>query len=164
MTDNQSMQVRIADYQNQSHADTIVELMSIYALDPMGGGNVLSDFSQQNLIDALHNIQGAFTVLAYSAEKAVGLVNCMPGFSTFSCLPLINIHDVIVVPQFRGRNLNAQMFSLVEEKAISLGCCKITLEVLEGNKSARKAYQKFGFTGYELDPAMGQALFWEKKL
>ncbi len=43
-------------------------------------------------------------------------------------------------------------------------CCKLTLEVLEGNHIAQAAYTKFGFSGYELDPEMGRALFWEKKL
>lgn len=43
-------------------------------------------------------------------------------------------------------------------------CCKLTLEVLEGNKLAQQVYRRFGFQGYELDPKMGRALFYEKKL
>jgi hypothetical protein len=39
-----------------------------------------------------------------------------------------------------------------------------SLEVLEGNKSAQAAYKASGFDGYELDPKMGKALFWQKKL
>ena len=38
----------------------------------------------------------------------------------------------------------------------SLGCCKLTLEVLEGNKLAQAAYIANGFAGYQLDPEMGQ--------
>ena len=41
---------------------------------------------------------------------------------------------------------------------------KLTLEVLEGNSVAQSAYRAFGFEGYELDPQMGKALFWQKKL
>jgi hypothetical protein len=40
----------------------------------------------------------------------------------------------------------------------------MTLEVLEGNVAAQAAYQSCGFAGYELDPCMGKALFWKKKL
>ena len=40
----------------------------------------------------------------------------------------------------------------------------VTLEVLDGNAPARRAYQRFDFTAYELDPAQGKALFWEKKI
>ena len=42
--------------------------------------------------------------------------------------------------------------------------CKLTLEVLEGNAGAAATYRAFGFRPYELDPAMGRALFFEKKL
>ena len=48
--------------------------------------------------------------------------------------------------------------------AKEIGSCKMTLEVLEGNKAAQSAYSKYGFRGYELDPKMGKALFWEKVL
>ena len=39
-----------------------------------------------------------------------------------------------------------------------------TLEVLEGNRVARAAYEKAGFGAYVLDPAAGRALFWQKPL
>jgi len=65
---------------------------------------------------------------------------------------------------WRGQGLSTAMLQKVESIALQRGCCKITLEVLEGNLVARKAYEKFGFSGYELDPAMGKAMFWEKPL
>ncbi len=45
-----------------------------------------------------------------------------------------------------------------------LDVCKLTLEVLEGNAAARALYQAHDYAGYALDPAMGQAMFWQKKL
>lgn len=77
-------------------------------------------------------------------------------------MPLINIHDVVVVDEFRGLGLSQKMLSKVEEIATSKGCCKITLEVLEGNNVAKRSYIKFDFSGYELDPVMGKAVFWQK--
>ena len=47
---------------------------------------------------------------------------------------------------------------------MSLGCCKLTLEVLEGNKTAQAAYVANGFVGYQLVSEMGQAMFWQKKI
>ena len=52
----------------------------------------------------------------------------------------------------------------VEKIAKERNCCKITLEVLEGNTVAKGSYIKFGFGNYELDPAFGKAMFWEKEL
>ena len=39
-----------------------------------------------------------------------------------------------------------------------------TLEVLAGNASAIRLYERVGFAGYQLDPAMGQAQFFHKWL
>ena len=51
-----------------------------------------------------------------------------------------------------------------KEIAISKGCCKITLEILSNNESAKAAYKKFGFSNYELDPRAGVGLFWQKRI
>ena len=39
------------------------------------------------------------------------------------------------------------------------GCCKLTLEVLQGNAAARRLYARYGFDGYAFDPAFGHAVF-----
>ena len=89
---------------------------------------------------------------------------CIEGFSTFVCKPLLNIHDVYVSPDFRGQGIAGQLFADAESIAKSRGCCKLTLEVLQGNTRAQAVYTRLGFSGYELTPEMGHALFWEKKL
>ena len=106
----------------------------------------------------------AFSLLCYVDDQPAGLVNCFEGFSTFQCKPLINIHDLVVAPGFRGLGLSQLMLARVEAIAQARGCCKLTLEVLEGNKTAQAAYAKFGFEAYALDPAMGKALFWQKNM
>ncbi len=52
----------------------------------------------------------------------------------------------------------------VERKARSLGCCKITLEVLENNVGAKKLYESVGFAPAVYQEAAGAALFLAKKL
>ena len=154
--------VRIADYQNRKDAQAILGLLNHYACDPMGGGVGLSDYVLNNLIDQLQKHYGAFSVLAYSDNMAVGLVNNFQTFSTFNCRPVINIHDVIVRESHRGLKIAEKMLECVEIEAKERGCCKLTLEVLEGNESAKKVYQRFGFNAYVLDVNMGNAMFWQK--
>ena len=89
---------------------------------------------------------------------------CFEGFSTFACKPLLNIHDIIVAKAHRGHGIAKSLLAKAEEIALSLGCCKLTLEVLEGNIVAQAAYKASGFAGYALDLKMGMALFWQKKL
>lgn len=153
-----------ADLSNRNHAEALVSLMSEYAQDPMGGGKDLPVNVKENLASTLNKRSDAHVVLAYVDELAVGLVTCLEGFSTFRCKPLLNIHDAIVKAEYRGQGISRMLLKEAEIIAKEIGSCKMTLEVLEGNKAAQSAYSKHGFRGYELDPKMGKALFWEKVL
>ncbi|GAA0787023.1 GNAT family N-acetyltransferase [Marinobacterium sediminicola] len=153
-----------ADYTHPDHARDIPLLLNEYAKDPMGGGCALAEEVQQALVSKLAKIPHAFSILAYVNGEPAGLVNCFEAFSTFACKPIINIHDVVVLGHYRGAGLSQKMLALVEDIARERGCCKVTLEVLSKNEVAKSAYRKFGFSGYELDPETGVALFWEKKL
>lgn len=159
-----NIEICLADFHNEKHAQDVLFLLSHYALDPMGGGESLSRYVQDNLIEKMRDSAIVFSILCYVDGKPAGLMNCIEGFSTFACKPVINLHDCVVLKEFRGLNLSVKMMNKLEEVAIEKGACKLTLEVLEGNKVAQNAYLKSGFAGYELDPEMGKAMFWQKKL
>ena len=156
--------IQIADFSNPTHASAVVYLLNEYAKDPMGGGEELSDFAKTNLINEMAKRSGVYAILAFVNGKPAGLANCIEGFSTFACKPLLNIHDMVVLAEYRGQGISSQLLKKAEELAKSMGCCKLTLEVLEGNKLAQAAYIANGFMGYQLVSAMGQAMFWQKKL
>ncbi len=153
-----------ASYSNPVHAEAIGLLLNQYAEDAMGGGQSLSLDNREQLAIELAKRPHAFSVLAFISGEPVGLVNCFEGFSTFACRPLVNIHDVMVIESARGQGISQKMLTKVEEIARQRGCCKMTLEVLEGNEVAQGAYRKLGFSDYQLDPQMGRALFWQKSL
>lgn len=157
-------EILIADLASPVHADALVYLLNEYAMDEMGGGAPLPEQVRDNLAAALQRRPGAHVLLAFSDGSPAGLAVCFEGFSTFSCMPLLNLHDLVVDKKFRGRGLSKRLLARAEELARSLGCCKLTLEVLEGNALAQAAYRACGFAGYELDPKMGRALFWQKRL
>lgn len=152
-----------ADLSAPAHAEALVQLLNEYASGQMGGGEPLSDYVKQNLAAELHKRPTARAVLAFDGNTPAGLIICIEGFSTFLCKPLLNIHDVIVSEAYRGKGLFRLMLAKVESIAHQRGCCKLTLEVLEGNEPALMAYKANGFAGYELDPKMGRAVFWQKK-
>lgn len=157
-----SITVQQVDYHNKHQCEDLVYLLDNYARDLMGGGEPLSDVVKQNLTIELQKLPTAFSLICYVDEQPAGLINAIMGFSTFKCQPLINIHDLAVIKAFRGQGVSQLLLNEVQQLAINKGCCKITLEVLEGNTIARNAYQKFGFAGYQLDPNMGQAMLWQK--
>ncbi|MGC6425328.1 MAG: GNAT family N-acetyltransferase [Lentimonas sp.] len=155
--------VRI-DLTNAKHREALVSLMDTYACDVMGGGKALSDFVKQQLPDALLERENFHGVLAFVGESPAGLSVNFESFSTFACRPILNIHDFVVAEAFRGRGIAKLLLESIEIIARELGCCKLTLEVLEGNERAQSIYQRFGFNGYELDPKMGRALFYDKQI
>lgn len=159
-----SVHVHRADYGNPAHGDAIIQLLDSYARDPMGGSHALSDFAKSHLVAALAARPQVYSVLAYVDDQAVGLVNCIEGFSTFACRPLVNVHDVAVLASHRGRGVAEKMLALAETIARDRGACKLTLEVLQGNAGADRLYRRLGFANYELDPSMGQAQFMQKWL
>lgn len=159
-----SVQVIKANYKDKQHGKHMIELLDCYATDPMGGGVALTDYTAQNLVPALSQRPEAFSLIAYVDGQPAGLMNCFEGFSTFACRPLINIHDVVVAQEYRRMGVSRALFDWAEKEAVDRGCCKLTLEVLEGNAIARSAYENYGFHHYQLDPQMGSAMFWEKKL
>ncbi|WP_439587368.1 GNAT family N-acetyltransferase [Hydrogenophaga sp.] len=153
-----------ADYAEPTHAAALVMLLDAYASDPAGGGEGLSGFAKEHLVASLAARPQAFSVLAFDGDQPVGLVNCIEGFSTFACKPLVNVHDVAVLASHRGRGIAERMLAQAEMIARERGAVKLTLEVLSGNHGAVRLYERIGFAGYQLDPAMGTAVFLQKWL
>ena len=153
-----------ADYSDVDQGRQIVELLDIYARDPMGGGEALSVETKEALIPGLAAFPNAVSLIAFAGDEPAGLANCFLGFSTFAAKPLVNIHDIIVDPAHRGKGVARALFTEIEAIAASHGACKVTLEVLNGNDRAKALYTSLGYGDYVLDPELGNALFWQKRL
>lgn len=156
--------IGLADYGDQRDAADVVTLLEAYACDPMGGGAALDDSVKARLVGDLAANPHAFSLLARAGDEAVGLANCFMGYSTFAAAPLVNIHDFAVLPGHRGAGIGKALMAAIETEALKRGACKITLEVLSGNHPAQRLYAACGYGDYQLDPASGHALFWQKRL
>ena len=98
MTLEPALTVTLADYRNARDAADVVALLDAYARDPMGGGAPLADDVKARLPGDLAANPQAFSLLARLDDRAVGLANCFMGYSTFAAAPLVNIHDLAVLP------------------------------------------------------------------
>ncbi|EIZ79057.1 putative acetyltransferase [Novosphingobium sp. Rr 2-17] len=152
------------DFAHPADVAGLVHVLDAYARDPMGGGEPLSADVRERLGPAMAQVPGAFVMLARVDGKPVGLATCFMGFSTFAARPLVNIHDLSVLPAHRGHGIARALFAAIEDEARARGACKITLEVLSGNHRAKALYQSLGYGDYQLDPEAGHAQFWQKRL
>ena len=146
------------------HSQPVLELLNSYASDPMGNGEPLSQEVLKELIPGLQNHPTTIIFIAFHDKKAIGLITCFKGFSTFQARPLINISDFFIQPDFRGRKFGKKLLEAVEKKAIELNCCKITLEVQEKNKLAKRIYKAAGFNHDVHVVEAGGAMLFSKSL
>jgi GNAT superfamily N-acetyltransferase len=105
--------IREADLQAAGDCRAIVELIDMidmYAREPMGGGRPLSAEVCQQLPARLAEQPQALVLLAEMDGCAAGVAVCFPSFSTFAAQPLINIHDLAVAPQYRGRGIGYRLY------------------------------------------------------
>jgi ribosomal protein S18 acetylase RimI-like enzyme len=156
---------RRVDYNKPEDRDALNNLLDHYARDSMGGGAPLAPEVLARLCDDLAQRPFAFSFIACSEVGTLaGLVNCFEGYSTFKAQPLINIHDIVVHSDWRSQGVAQLLMQAVEQEAHTRKACKITLEVLTGNATAMKSYERFGFAPYALDPKAGMATFMQKWL
>lgn len=160
----QNILIKKVNYLDSCDEADLIGLLDMYARDPMGGGEPLADQVMKRLCKDLASHPGAISWIAYVDKHPAGLLNAFTGYSTFKARPLMNVHDIAVAPQYRGQGIGQALLDALELYAKTLGCCKLTLEVLSGNQTAQRAYQHFGFEQYALSEATGQALFMQKWL
>ena len=151
------------DYSNARHSKDLSRLLHLYAEHETGTGDTISSDFFDRLPNLLANFPTSLSVLAYRGEDAIGLVNAFFGFSTFMQKRLVNVHDVMVIADQRGRGVAGKMLREIERIATEHDCCRITLEVLDSNQSARSAYVKRGFSQTPYHPDC-DTLFLQKPL
>ncbi len=153
-----------ADLDRPEHQAAVLAMVDAYSRDPMGDGAPLSGEARERLIPGLRQHPTTLVFLAYDDNAPVGVAVCFLGFSTFAAQPLVNLHDVAVLPTHRGRGVGRALLAAVETKARELGCCKLTLEVLDQNHRALRTYTAAGFQRFALQPGSGEAIFLTKSL
>jgi GNAT superfamily N-acetyltransferase len=152
------IQIIHADLANLQHQYAIVDLLDAYSRDPMGDEQPLPEDVKQRLIPGLREHPTTIVFLAYDGDKPVGIAVCFKGFSSFKAKPLINIHDLAVLPEWRAQGVGRKLLDAVAAHGRQLGCCKLTLETQERNP-AQKLYKSVGFARDVHTEAAGGAIF-----
>jgi ribosomal protein S18 acetylase RimI-like enzyme len=153
-----------ADLDRPEHQRAVLDLTDAYATDSMGNGRPLDAEVRRGLIPGLRKHPTTLIFIAYDQGRPAGIATCFYGFSTFAARRLINIHDLAVLPEYRGRGIGHRLLQEVERKARDTSCCKLTLEVQQNNLRARRLYEALGFGPLVYQDGAGEALFLVKAL
>ena len=152
-----------ADYTDPRHRSAIPYLLNAYAKGLLGFKKNIKGHVLDALVPGLEQTRNALVLLVRTDRDYVGMAICFLGFSTFHAKPLINIHDFMVLEDFRKQGIGRALLGKIETIARDMGCCKITLEVQENNTTARKLYRSSGFKDTFLDQEAGDQLFMTKE-
>jgi len=160
----QTIQITDANLKDPAHQHAVLQLVDAYSMDEMGDGKPLSEEARGRLLQGLREHPTTHISIAWDGGRPVGVAVCFRGFSTFAARPLLNIHDIAVLPGYRGKGVGRKLLESVEQKARQMGCCKLTLEVVEKNQRARTVYESFGFAHAVSGEGAGHCFFMSKKL
>jgi ribosomal protein S18 acetylase RimI-like enzyme len=161
------LEITATNLGNPADTAAVVDVLDTYARDPMGGGKALTGEVCARLVPDLRArvLSGdAIVLVARRAGQPLGVAICFTSYSTFSARPVLNIHDLAVVPEARGQGVGRALLSAVESAALSRRCGKVTLEVREHNARARRLYEHIGFADYSGGDGLGRTFFLEKNL
>jgi ribosomal protein S18 acetylase RimI-like enzyme len=155
--------IREVDLLDPAQARALTEIIDCYAREPGGQNAPLSAHARAALAPGLRAHPAAFALLAWEASfaqraegerrppdwAAVGAAVCVWGFSTFTGCPSLNVHDLAVLPGYRGRGVGRRLLEEIELRARARGSSKLTLEVHATNEGAIRLYQRFGFGSWD---------------
>ncbi|WP_372773146.1 GNAT family N-acetyltransferase [Mangrovibacterium sp.] len=145
------------DLQSEEHVNALIRLLDVYMRDPMGSSSPMPEGLDSKIIEGLRNYPSYLGFFAKLDGEFAALANCNKNFSTFKAMPLINIHDFIVHPDFRGKGVGQFLLNQIAAYGMKQGFCRVNLEVRHDNQNAKSLYEKAGFT--ECNPPMH---FWER--
>ena len=158
-----SLRIVETDLSDSQDAGALLAVLDSYASDPVGGGVPFSEEVRSRLVPMLRAQPTALLLLAWEDTEAVGAAVCFFGMSTFRAAPLLNVHDLAVIPTHRGQGVGRGLLAAAEERARARGCCKLTLEVQDDNLRARRLYERFGFSDFVVGDS-GPTRFLSKNL
>ena len=157
------LEIRPINYALDAHRQALVDLLDLYASEPIGGSTPLPVDVRERLPDFLRSHPASRVWLAFLGEEPVGLATGIVGYSSFAARPLVNIHDLVVRPEFRGRGIGRSLLSHIEREARAQDYCGLTLEVRGDNVAAQRLYASCGFVGSgQIEPPYLSA-FWKKR-
>ena len=131
MTNNDS--IEIVEFDNQKHRDQVTALWR----------NVFGYKDKRNnpklAIDKKVAIGDGLFFVAITNELVVGTV--MAGYDGHRGW----IYSMAVDPQYQKKGIGSALLAYAESHLSSLGCVKINLQILNGNKTVQNFYQANGY-------------------
>ncbi len=97
------------------HSQAILDLLNADVSDPMGNRKPLGKEVLAQLISGLQNHPTTIIFLAFYDNKAIGIVTCFIGFSTFMAHQMIHISDLYIQPDYQGKTIGKKLLETAKK-------------------------------------------------
>ena len=110
-------------------------------------------YTKEDLLSILSDEKKMIFVATDENDMVLGYAFCeikhTPSSKNMVQFTSLFIDDLCVDEKARGMSLGKKLFEYVKEEAKKLGCYEVTLNVWEGNDSAKAFYDKMGMKAKE---------------
>lgn len=154
--------IRECDTGDPRHRAELIRLNQAWA---DACGVALADDHPQRLDALLQEHPTLFVLLAFDdSDHAFGYALCQFTITSFGGSRSLNIHDIFIEEDWRGRGIGRTMIEAIERRARDADCAKLTLEVDRVNTGAQRLYAELGFADGHDGSDGGGTWFWRKPL
>ena len=105
-------------------------------------------YTDAELLQMFEDDQNPVYVAVDEKDQVVGYAFCklrqQPFSNNMVQFTSLFIDDLCVDTTIRGKHIGQKLFEHVKKEAVRLGCYEVTLNVWEGNDSAKAFYEKMG--------------------
>ena len=84
--------------------------------------------------------------LANIDGRDVGYSILMEKYSSFEAMPVLYLHDLFVLEEYRDKGIGRELFAHALSEAKARNCCRMEWEVLRDNELAIRFYERRGAT------------------
>ena len=106
-------------------------------------------YTDEELKEILNNEKTPVYAAVDENDRMIGYAFCVlndySGSNNMQPVKSLYIDDLCVDENARGLHVGRQLYDYVMKQAEEMGCHSVTLNVWEGNDSARTFYEKMGF-------------------
>ncbi len=88
-------------------------------------------------------------LLAAAEDRPCGLLIFYQAYSSWAAAPTLMVHDLFVEAAFRRSGAGRALLAAAARAAEARGCCRMDVNVLAWNESARRFYARLGFLPLE---------------
>lgn len=149
------MNIRLAEEKDiDSVIKLLTQVLNIHAKirpDIFIGGT--TKYTKEELMEIFNDANRPVYVAVDENDSVMGYAFCIKKKQPFSTnmVPFYSlfIDDLCVDQNIRGKHVGQKIFEHVKEEAKKMGCYEVTLNVWEGNDTARRFYEKMGMVPKE---------------